>query len=81
MRQVCLFFLFRKYSLLYRHENSKCAKIYLELFLGRDLMKKSFCIWILCSLLIMLFAATSFAAGREKRVILGVERIDEPFAK
>lgn len=44
-------------------------------------MKKSFCIWILCSLLIMLFAATSFAAAGEKRVVLGIERIDEPFAK
>lgn len=44
-------------------------------------MKKSFCIWILCSLLIVLFAATSFAAAREKRVVLGIERIDEPFAK
>lgn len=44
-------------------------------------MKKSFCIWILCSLLIMLFAATVFAATGEKRVVLGIERIDEPFAK
>ena len=44
-------------------------------------MKKSFCIWILCSLLIVLFAATSFAAAGEKRVVLGIERIDEPFAK
>lgn len=44
-------------------------------------MKKSFCIWILCSLLIMLFAATGFAATGEKRVVLGIERIDEPFAK
>ncbi|WP_456000074.1 exo-beta-N-acetylmuramidase NamZ family protein [Phascolarctobacterium succinatutens] len=42
-------------------------------------MKKLLC--ILCSLLIVLFAATGFAAGREKRVVLGIERIDEPFAK
>lgn len=42
-------------------------------------MKKLLC--ILCSLLIALFAATGFAAGREKRVVLGIERIDEPFAK
>ena len=42
-------------------------------------MKKLLC--ILCSLLIVLFAATSFAAAGEKRVVLGIERIDEPFAK
>lgn len=42
-------------------------------------MKKLLC--ILCSLLIMLFAATGFAATGEKRVVLGIERIDEPFAK
>jgi len=42
-------------------------------------MKKLLC--ILCSLLIVLFAATGFASGREKRVVLGIERIDEPFAK
>lgn len=34
MRQVCLFLLHRKYTLLCRHENGKCAKIYLELFFG-----------------------------------------------
>ena len=42
-------------------------------------MKKLLC--ILCSLLIVLFAATSFAAAGEKRVVLGIARIDEPFAK
>ena len=42
-------------------------------------MKKLLC--ILCSLLIVLFAATSFAAAGEKRVVLGIDRIDEPFAK
>ena len=42
-------------------------------------MKKLLC--ILCSLLIVLFAATGFAAAGEKRVVLGIERIDEPFAK
>ena len=34
MRQVCLLLLHRKCTLLCRHENGKCAKIYLELFLG-----------------------------------------------
>lgn len=33
-------------------------------------MKKLLC--ILCSLLIVLFAATGFASGREKRVVLGI---------
>ena len=42
-------------------------------------MKKLLC--ILCSLLIVLFAATGLAAAKEKRVILGVERIDEPYAQ